>query len=156
MELAIRALGLDFKRAAVGDRYVLEAMKQKNWVLGGESSGHIICLDRTTTGDGIVSALQVLEHLVETGQSLQQAAAGMSKMPQRMINVELTGVGDPLGSAQVKNAVIEAEKALNGCGRVLLRPSGTEPLVRVMVEGDNESLVNELSQSLAQSVRTAL
>ena len=156
MELAIRALGLEFERAAVGDRYVLECMKQKNWVLGGESSGHIICLDRTTTGDGIVSALQVLEHLVETGQSLQQACAPVRKMPQRMINVSLTGQGDPLNSDQVKNAVIQAEKTLNGSGRVLLRPSGTEPLVRVMVEGENETMVNELSQAIARSVRAAL
>jgi phosphoglucosamine mutase len=156
MELAIRALGLEFERAAVGDRYVLECMKQKNWVLGGESSGHIICLDRTTTGDGIVSALQVLEHLVETGQSLQQACAPVRKMPQCMINVNLTGQGDPLNSDQVKNAVIQAEKTLNGSGRVLLRPSGTEPLVRVMVEGENETMVNELSQAIARSVRAAL
>jgi phosphoglucosamine mutase len=156
MELAIRALGLEFERAAVGDRYVLECMKQKNWVLGGESSGHIICLDRTTTGDGIVSALQVLEHLVETGQSLQQACAGMHKMPQCMINVKFTGQADPLNSDQVKKAVIQAEKTLNGNGRVLLRSSGTEPLIRVMVEGDNETMVNELSQLIAGSVRAAL
>jgi phosphoglucosamine mutase len=156
MELAIRGMGLEFERVAVGDRYVLECLKQKNWVLGGESSGHIICLDRTTTGDGIVSALQVLEHLVETGQSLAQARAGMHKMPQCMINVKLTGQGDPLNSAAVKTAVANAEKTLNGCGRVLLRPSGTEPLVRVMVEGDNEVLVNELTQSIASSVRAAL
>jgi phosphoglucosamine mutase len=156
MERAIRNMGLKFERAAVGDRYVLECMKQNQWVLGGESSGHIICLDRTTTGDGIVSALQVLEHLVETGQSLQQACAGMDKMPQCMINIKLTGQGDPLSSKQVKTAVAQAEKTLNGSGRVLLRSSGTEPLVRVMVEGDNETLVNELSQSIASSVRAAL
>lgn len=156
MELAIRAMGLDFERVAVGDRYVLESQKQRNWVLGGESSGHIICLDRTTTGDGIVSALQVLEHLADTGQSLQQARAGMQKMPQCMINVKLSGTGDPLQAAEVKAAVANAEKTLNGQGRVLLRPSGTEPLVRVMVEGNSESLVNELSQSIASSVRAAL
>ena len=156
MELAIRKLGLEFERAAVGDRYVLERMKQKNWVLGGESSGHIICLDRTTTGDGIVSALQVLEHLVETGQSLQQACAGMRKLPQCMINVKLTGQADPLASEQVRSAVAQAEKTLNGSGRVLLRSSGTEPLVRVMVEGENAAMVNELTQSIASSVRAAL
>jgi len=156
MERAIRAMGLEFERAAVGDRYVLECMKQHGWVLGGESSGHIICLDRTTTGDGIVSALQVLEHLVETGQSLRQARGGMHKMPQCMINVKLTGQGDPLRSAQVKDAVANAEKTLNGSGRVLLRPSGTEPLVRVMVEGDNETMVKELTQSIASTVRAAL
>ena len=156
MERAIRHMGLKFERAAVGDRYVLECMKQNQWVLGGESSGHIICLDRTTTGDGIVSALQVLEHLVETVQSLQQACSGMHKMPQCMINVKLTGQGDPLRSNEVKTAVAQAEKTLNGSGRVLLRSSGTEPLVRVMVEGDNETLVNELSQAIASTVRAAL
>jgi phosphoglucosamine mutase len=156
LELAIRRMGLEFVRAAVGDRYVLEALNQRQWSFGGESSGHIICLDRTTTGDGIVSALQVLEHLVETGQSLSEALGSMHKLPQCMINVKLSGQGDPLNSSAVKAAVKNAEKVLNGSGRVLLRPSGTEPLVRVMVEGENEAQVNELTQSIATSVQAAL
>ncbi|MGB5397016.1 MAG: phosphoglucosamine mutase, partial [Gammaproteobacteria bacterium] len=156
LELAIRDMGLEFVRVAVGDRYVLEALNQRQWSFGGESSGHIICLDRTTTGDGIVSALQVLEHLVETGQSLSDALGSMHKLPQCMINVKLSGQGDPLNSSGVKAAVKNAEKVLNGSGRVLLRPSGTEPLVRVMVEGENEAQVNELTQSIATSVQAAL
>ncbi len=156
LELAIRRMGLEFVRAAVGDRYVLEALNQRQWSFGGESSGHIICLDRTTTGDGIVSALQVLEHLAETGQSLSDALGSMHKLPQCMINVKLSGQGDPLNSSAVKAAVKNAEKVLNGSGRVLLRPSGTEPLVRVMVEGENEAQVNELTQSIATSVQAAL
>lgn len=155
MELAIRAMGLEFERTAVGDRYVLEAMKQKGWVLGGESSGHIICLDRTTTGDGIVSALQVLAYLAETGQSLAEAKSGMKKLPQVMINVPLSTDSDPLESDQVKNAVLHAEQALHGQGRVLLRPSGTEPLIRVMVEGEDKTMVDELTQHIADSVSAA-
>lgn len=155
LELAIRAMGLEFERANVGDRYVLELLNQKGWVLGGESSGHIICLDRTTTGDGIVSALQVLAYLAETGQSLQQAKSGMNKMPMLMINVPLSGDSKPMESEQVKAAVEQAEQKLNGRGRVLLRPSGTEPLIRVMVEAEDEDMVNELTRSIADAVVAA-
>jgi phosphoglucosamine mutase len=156
LELALRAVGLGFERAAVGDRYVLELMKEKGWNLGGESSGHIICLDRTTTGDGIVSALQVLAHLAETGLKLHQAKSGMSKMPMQMINVPLSSNADPMSSPQVSSAVIEAERELNGNGRVLLRPSGTEPLIRVMVEGSNAKLVQKLTQDIADTVAAAV
>ena len=155
LELAVNELGLEFERANVGDRYVLESLNQKGWVLGGESSGHIICLDRTTTGDGIVSALQVLAYLVETGQTLHQAKSDMKKMPMQMINVPLNGGSHPLESEQVKSAVQQAEQRLNGRGRVLLRPSGTEPLIRVMVEGEEESMVNTLTQSIADVVAAA-
>ncbi len=155
LELAIRELGLEFERAAVGDRYVLELMKQKGWNLGGESSGHIICLDRTTTGDGIVSALQVLASLVQSGQTLHQAKSGMSKMPMQMINVPLQSDADPMSSQQVANAVMKAEQELNGQGRVLLRPSGTEPLIRVMVEGSNAALVQKLTKNIADTVAAA-
>ncbi len=155
LELAIRELGLEFERAAVGDRYVLELMKQKGWNLGGESSGHIICLDRTTTGDGIVSALQVLAYLTESGQTLHQARSGMSKMPMQMINVPLQSDADPMSSEQVANAVMKAEQELNGQGRVLLRPSGTEPLIRVMVEGSNAALVQKLTKNIADTVAAA-
>lgn len=155
LELAIKKMGLEFERTAVGDRYVLECLKEKGWMIGGESSGHIICLDRTTTGDGIVSALQVLAYLVETGQSLKQARSGMKKMPMQMINVPLKGQSDPLQSEQVKTAVKRAEQQLNGNGRVLLRPSGTEPLIRVMVEGNDEAVVHQLTQDIADSVAAA-
>ncbi|HHO58840.1 MAG TPA: phosphoglucosamine mutase [Thiotrichales bacterium] len=155
MELAIREMGLEFARTNVGDRYVLEAMQQNNWLLGGESSGHIICLDRTTTGDGIVSALQVLAYLSQSGKSLHEAKSGMQKMPQHMINVPLNGNGDPMQSPEVQSAVADAEQTLNGHGRVLLRPSGTEPLIRVMVEGDDLELVHKLSQQIAETVQNA-
>jgi phosphoglucosamine mutase len=140
----------------VGDRYVLELMKQKGWDLGGESSGHIICLDRTTTGDGIVSALQVLAYLAETGQSLHQAKSGVSKMPMQMINVPLSADADPMSSPQVTDAVVNAEAELDGQGRVLLRPSGTEPLIRVMVEGSNAELVHKLTKNIADTVASAI
>ena len=156
LELAIKALGLEFERAAVGDRYVLELMKQKGWNLGGESSGHIICMDRTTTGDGIVSALQVMTYLAESGQTLHQAKSGMSKMPMQMINVPLSPDADPMSSKKVKNAVLKAEEELNGKGRVLLRPSGTEPLIRVMVEGSNAALVQKLTKNIADTVASAV
>ncbi|MBT8130265.1 MAG: phosphoglucosamine mutase [Gammaproteobacteria bacterium] len=156
LELAIRQLGLEFERAAVGDRYVLELMKQKGWNLGGESSGHIICLDRTTTGDGIVSALQVLAALAESGQTLHQAKSGMSKMPMQMINVPLSADADPMSSEDVATAVMKAEEELHGEGRVLLRPSGTEPLIRVMVEGSNAALVHKLTKNIADTVASAI
>jgi len=152
LELAIRDMGLAFERTRVGDRYVLECMKQKGWTLGGESSGHIICLDRTTTGDGIVSALQVLAYLTESGQSLHQARSGMRKMPMLMLNVPLAAEANPLASDAVNDAVIDAEKQLNGHGRVLLRASGTEPLIRVMVEGDDAVLVDRLTHKIADTV----
>ena len=155
LELAIKEMELQFERANVGDRYVLECLNKKGWMLGGESSGHIICLDRTTTGDGIVSALQVLAYLAETGKTLSEAKSGMKKMPMHMINVPLSGQTDPLDSAQVKSAVQKAEQQLNGRGRVLLRPSGTEPLIRVMVEGEEETMVNALTQSIADAVAAA-
>ena len=152
LELAIRDIGLKFERTKVGDRYVLENMKEKGWILGGESSGHIICLDRTTTGDGIVSALQVLAYLTETGHSLSEARSGMHKMPMLMLNVPLAPEANPLASAAVNDAVIKAEKQLDGHGRVLLRASGTEPLIRVMVEGDDAVLVNQLTRQIADTV----
>ena len=155
LELAIKAMGLEFIRTAVGDRYVLECLKEKGWMIGGESSGHIICLDRTTTGDGIVSALQVLAYLATTGQSLAEAKSGMVKLPMLMINVPLSGQSNPLESERVKTAVKQAELKLNGNGRVLLRSSGTEPLIRVMVEGEDEIMVHQLTQDIADSVTAA-
>lgn len=155
MELAIRALGLGFERSDVGDRYVLETLNKKGWTVGGESSGHIICLDRTTTGDGIVSALQVLAYLVSENISLHDAKSGMSKFPQIMINVPLQGDADPMQSSRVQQSVVQAEKQLKGRGRVLLRASGTEPLIRVMVEGEDNLLVTQLANEIAEQVKQA-
>ncbi len=155
MELAIKDLGIEFERSNVGDRYVLETMNKNGWTIGGESSGHIICLDRTTTGDGIVSALQVLAYLVQENVSLHEAKSGMCKFPQVMINVPLHGNADPMQSSAVQQSVKQAETRLNGRGRVLLRPSGTEPLIRVMVEGEDELIVSQLANDIASQVEQA-
>jgi phosphoglucosamine mutase len=155
MELAIKALGLEFVRSDVGDRYVLEALTERGWKIGGESSGHIICLDKTTTGDGIISALQVLAYLVKEKLSLNEAISGMCKFPQVMINVPLQGNSDPMQSSTVQQAVVQAETKLAGRGRVLLRPSGTEPLIRVMVEGEDDGLVSQLAEDIAVQVAQA-
>lgn len=156
LEHAIRTLGLDFKRANVGDRYVMEMLRENDWTLGGESSGHIICLDMTTTGDGIVSALQVLDAMVRTGQNLNILKSGMSKYPQTLINVSLSEQVDVMELEDVKQAVKAAETELGKTGRVLLRPSGTEPLVRVMVEGQDGNQVERLANELAESVKGAI
>ena len=155
MEIAIKELGVGFERSQVGDRYVLEMLNKNGWTIGGESSGHIICLDRTTTGDGIVSALQVLAYLSKEGLTLHEVKSGMSKFPQLMINVPLTGNANPMESAAVQQAVASAESQLDGRGRVLLRPSGTEPLIRVMVEGEDELLVSQLANDIAVQVAQA-
>ncbi|HEY9051887.1 MAG TPA: phosphoglucosamine mutase [Gammaproteobacteria bacterium] len=152
LELAIRDMGLQFERTAVGDRYVLECLREKGWSLGGESSGHIICLDRTTTGDGIVSALQVMAYLADKQISLKDALEGMVKMPQRLVNVPLPIKTNPVNEPQVQAAVKDVESKLNGRGRVLLRPSGTEPLIRVMVEGEDEKSVSNFAQQIADAV----
>ncbi len=156
LEHALRTLGVDLKRAKVGDRYVLEMMQCGGSTLGGESSGHIICLDLTTTGDGIISALQVLEAMVNSGQSLNSLKAGITKYPQRLINVELPRSCGICNHENVKRAVQEAEAQLRDRGRVLLRPSGTEPLVRVMVEGADPAEVERLAAWLANVVRETL
>lgn len=155
-ELALKELKIPFIRAKVGDRYVLEAMRSNDWFLGGESSGHIICSDVTTTGDGIMSALQVLLALMSTGANLHEAKQGMRKLPQSMINVRIAQRIDIDGNSTIASAVQQTESQLNGRGRVLLRPSGTEPVIRVMVEGDEETLVQSLAQELAQTVERAV
>ena len=153
-EHAMQKLGIPFARAKVGDRYVMELLQQKGWQLGGENSGHIICLDKHSTGDGIVSALQVLHALRATNQTLSQAAKDLAMYPQVLINVKVTGKAASLLELQpVKDAVAEAEQALDGKGRVLLRPSGTEPLLRVMVEGEDGVLVREWAERIAGVVR---
>lgn len=152
LEQAIRALNLDFHRTQVGDRYIHEAMTAENLILGGETSGHILCLDRTTTGDGIISALQVLELMQQSGRSLQDLKAGMNKLPQVLVNVKLPDNADVVGIDRVQAAVREAEDELGASGRVVLRPSGTEPLVRVMVEGEDARHVETLAQKIAAVV----
>jgi len=153
-EHAMQRLGIPFARAKVGDRYVMETLQQQGWQLGGENSGHIICLDKHSTGDGIVSALQVLEALRSSQQSLAQAAQDLVMYPQILINVRVTGKAAALlDRAEVKAASVEAEQALAGKGRVLLRPSGTEPLLRVMVEGEDAALVKQCVEKIAAVVK---
>ena len=156
LEHALQAHNIAFDRADVGDRYVMERLKQTRSMLGGESSGHIICLDRTTTGDGIVSALQVLATMVQTGKPLHELKEGMKKYPQRMINVPVATKIDLGTASDVQAAVKSAEQRLAGRGRVLLRPSGTEPVVRVMVEGEDEQQVIDEADQLASVVARAV
>ena len=152
LELALGELRVDFLRARVGDRYVLEMLQANGGELGGESSGHIVCLDRTTTGDGIVSALQVLGAAAETGRSVAELACGMDKLPQHMVNVPIDRGSNPMADKRVTQAVRDLEQRLGKTGRVLLRPSGTEPVLRVMVEGEDGDLVHSAAVDLAQAV----
>ncbi len=152
LEHALAALNIELKRAAVGDRYVMEMLEQHGATLGGESSGHIICLDRTTTGDGIVAALQVLAEMVRRSTGLHELRAGMSKYPQYMVNVPVARRIDlAMPAIQTKLRSVEAE--MNGSGRVLLRASGTEPVIRVMVEGEDAARVAAIANELADTVR---
>ena len=156
MELALQEHDIPFVRAKVGDRYVIELLKEKNWQIGGESSGHIICLDKSTTGDGIVSALQVLEAMITSNRTLHELKTGMRKYPQTMINVRIKEKVDLGANATIQKAVQEVEAKLAGKGRVLLRPSGTEPLVRVMVEGRDPVEVDAYAKELASVVEESL
>lgn len=152
LELALDALDVPFVRAKVGDRYVMSELIKKGWRLGGESSGHIICLDITTTGDGIVSALQALAAIVHCEQPLADLRTKMRKLPQSMVNVRLSQKVDLSSNANVQAAVSSVEAKLGKNGRVLLRPSGTEPVVRVMVEGEDVELVDQLAHELSELV----
>ncbi len=156
LELALQALDIEFVRAKVGDRYVMEQLDQRGWLIGGESSGHLVCLDRTSTGDGTVSALQVLAALSRRDQSLAEAVADVALLPQTMINVRGPNRDGFMEKPEVKTAMAEAEKALAGNGRTLLRPSGTEPLVRVMIEGKDPDQVAALCRELADVVEKAI
>jgi phosphoglucosamine mutase len=155
LQLALAKLDVKLIRANVGDRYVLQQLKEHRGNLGGETSGHILCLDRATTGDGIVSALAVLEALAYTGSDLAEARQGLRKMPQIMINVRADGAREALQSEAVREALAETERTLSGRGRVVLRASGTEPLVRVTVEAADEAEVRQLAESLAGVVKSA-
>lgn len=155
-ELALQELEVPFARAKVGDRYVIELMKSRGWLLGGENSGHIICGDVTTTGDGLVAALKVLFAVVNSGVPLHDLKAGMSKFPQVMINVAIGDKSKLNENPEIEKAVAAAERELKDRGRVLLRPSGTEPVVRVMVEGEDSVLVERLAGDIACVVEKAV
>ena len=154
-EQAMARLGIPFGRAKVGDRYVLEMMREKGWDLGGENSGHLICLDKHTTGDGIVSALQVLHAMCETGRSLAELTAELVMYPQVLINVAVPRGFDWQKHQSIKSAQASAEQSLNGKGRVLLRPSGTEPVLRVMVEGEPREAIESAAKNIADAVKQA-
>jgi phosphoglucosamine mutase len=155
LEHALKRHDIEFKRASVGDRYVLETLRQTGGIIGGETSGHMICLDQTTTGDGLVSALQILAVMKRTGEPLSKLAAGMSRYPQIMLNVPTEKRLDPDSSPQIRDAVNEAETELAEAGRVVLRASGTEAVIRVMVEGENENQITALAKRLASVVAEA-
>jgi len=156
LELALKDLGVDFRRASVGDRHVLAMLKQHGGILGGETSGHLICLDKTTTGDGLVTALQVLGIMKRSGSTLKELVAGMPQLPQHMINVRVSERVNPDERPEIRDAVRAAEAELGSRGRVVLRASGTEPVIRVMVEGESRASVEDLAARLAETVRTAL
>lgn len=150
MEQALNARGIEFARAKVGDRYVLELLEQKQWQLGGEASGHILCLDRHSTGDGMISALQVLTGLLQLKTTLSSLSDEWRPFPQSLINVKLSAGKD--WAAASSEVLAEAEAALSGCGRVVLRPSGTEPVVRVMVEANDAPLAEHWARAIAQAI----
>jgi phosphoglucosamine mutase len=154
-EKAMTSLGIGFARAKVGDRYVLELLREKGWLLGGENSGHLICLDKHTTGDGIVSALQVLQAVRESGRSLAELTADLVMYPQVLLNVKVPRGFNWEKHEEIKKAQTAAEQSLNGKGRVLLRPSGTEPVLRVMVEGEPREAIESAANSIADAVKSA-
>ena len=156
LELALKDRGVPFERAKVGDRYVMEMLDRNGWLLGGEGSGHLVCLDQTSTGDGVISALQVLAALQRMGKTLAEVRASMGKVPQVLINVRGANRAGFDSKPHVLAALTEAEDKLAGRGRVLLRPSGTEPLIRVMVEGEDAGLVQALCEKIAAAVEQAI
>jgi phosphoglucosamine mutase len=156
LEQGLARLGIGFARTQVGDRFILEHLKRNGGILGGEPSGHIICRDRTTTGDGIIAALQVLAAIVSSGRGLDELAGEIERYPHQLVNVRIRQGVDVLGNPAVQDALISAERELDGGGRVLLRPSGTEPLIRVMVEGADDAQVLTIANRLADVVRSQL
>lgn len=155
LELALEEHGIPFMRAQVGDRYVLQMMREAGSVLGGETSGHLLCLRQTTTGDGLIAALQVLAVMKRTGKRLAELAVGMTRFPQRLVSVAVQGPFDADADAGVRAAVAAAQKALGRRGRVVLRASGTEPVFRVMVEGEDEAVVEFHVAAIADAVSAA-
>jgi phosphoglucosamine mutase len=156
LEQKLKSEGVEFLRAQVGDRYVLAMLKEHGGVLGGETSGHLLCLDRTTTGDGLISALEVLAVMKRTGRPLAELVAGMPKFPQVMINVRVKERIDLSRSQAIQDAVRRAEEGLGATGRVVLRASGTEPVIRVMIEAREEAVASRYANELAEVVRTAV
>lgn len=156
LEQALKAKNLDFFRARVGDRYIMEMLREKNLCLGGETSGHIINLNKSTTGDGIISALQVLEAMVASGNSLSDLHTGLKKYPQLIINIQNTDRIDPCQLDGIPDLIREAEEELGDRGRILIRTSGTEPLIRVMVEGQDETSVEQLANNLSREIEEAI
>ncbi|MCC5861447.1 MAG: phosphoglucosamine mutase [Gammaproteobacteria bacterium] len=155
LERALLGAGIGFQRAKVGDRHVLSMLQASGGILGGETSGHLLCLDRTTTGDGLIAALQVLAVMRRTGRGLDELAAGMERLPQVLVNVRLD---QPLvldGAGGVREAVLDVERTLGDRGRVVLRPSGTEPVIRVMVEGESDGEIRHFAAQIADAVREA-
>ncbi len=152
LEQAFRAMSIPFLRTQVGDRYVLEALKAHDWKIGGEASGHIVCLDKTTTGDGIVAALQVLAIMIKQEKTLEELCEGITLLPQTLINLKTNNAALLMSSPRVIDAVDALNRTLSGTGRVLLRPSGTEPLLRVMVEGGDPSVVQRHAQQLSDEI----
>ena len=155
LELALARRAIALERTQVGDRYVLERLAKEDWILGGEPSGHIICRDRTSTGDGTIAALQVLAEMGRTGRPLGDLRADVEKFPQSLVNVKLGALraDEVMKAASVRDAVRAAETELGREGRILLRPSGTEPLIRIMVEGADAAAVDLLAHRLADGVR---
>ena len=153
LEIALKMLGVPFVRANVGDRYVLEKMVEHNWTLGGENSGHIIIADKNTTGDGIIASLAVLSAMVQHRLSLNELASAVKLFPQVLINVRFAGGDNPLESEAVKAVAADVEKRLEGKGRILLRKSGTEPLIRVMVECEDGVLAKQCAEEIAEAVK---
>src|SRR5579862_9395076 len=155
LEVGLRASGIGFRRAAVGDRYVLAMLRETQGVLGGETSGHILCLDKTTTGDGLVSALQVLSVMKQTGRTLAELTSPVRRYPQVLLNVKVAKRFDPSSVPAVQSAMARIERDMRGDGRVVLRPSGTEPVIRVMVEGRDEGATRAAATELADIVKAA-
>ena len=153
LDLALQALDIPFVRSKVGDRYVMELLKEHDWKIGGENSGHILNLDHGTTGDGIVAGILVLAAMRRQSASLEELTAGITMLPQVLVNVRFEGADDPLSSEVVLAAKAEVEQKLGARGRVLLRKSGTEPLLRVMVEGDDRADVTQFANDIADAVR---
>ncbi|KTD46709.1 phosphoglucosamine mutase [Legionella rubrilucens] len=152
LQKALETMGIPFLRAKVGDRYVLEALREKDWKIGGEPSGHIVCLDKTTTGDGIIAALQVLACMVKQDKSLKELTEGIQLLPQTLINIKTRDASELANHPNITHLVDNVSRQLNNNGRVLLRPSGTEPLLRVMVEGIDEQEVARHAQWLRDEI----
>jgi len=155
LELALAELGIPFARSNVGDRYVVEMLAQKNWRIGGENSGHVLNLDHAGTGDGIIASIQVLTAMLEAKLSLANLAQGMTKMPQVLVNVKFEKGTAPLEKQHVKQVIADVEAKLSTSGRVLIRKSGTEPLIRVMVEGEDATVVRQYAEQIAAAVKIA-